>query len=494
FVASLYAKQTNGLCYLRIEDTDQERSIDNGKQIIIDGLSAFGLTFDEGVNGNGLYGPYIQSERINIYKTYVKDLVAQGLAYPCFCSPDELANIRKNQEINKDRIGYYGKFAKCKNLTYEEIDKKIKNHEPYVIRLKSPGNYTSKIECKDLIKGKITFPENDLDIVLLKSNGLPTYHFAHAIDDHLMHTTHVVRGEEWLSSLPVHYQLFKILHFKIPKYAHLSPLTKKDGDSVRKLSKRYDKEASINYYHKLGLPKEALLTYFCTLINANYELWYTQNNQNKPFIFEFSKMTTGGTLFDIDKLLSISKIYFSKMKACELYQDLLAYTNVYETDFYKILTDNEMYSINILNIERNVKKPRKDIALYSDVKNLFWYFYDEYFDIKENKYIDIDVSRFVKGFLNDYLSSCYDERDDKNTWYEKLKVFSQKYNYCPSVKDYQNNPSLFKGHIGDVCAMIRISLTSLFDSPDIYEIMQVMKKPRIEKRFKEFELFLKKAL
>ncbi|MDD3392143.1 MAG: glutamate--tRNA ligase family protein, partial [Bacilli bacterium] len=217
FVASLYAKQTNGVCYLRIEDTDQERSIDNGKQIIIDGLSAFGLSFNEGINNKGKYGPYIQSERINIYKTYVKDLVTKGLAYPCFCSPDELADIRKNQETNKDRIGYYGKFTKCRNLAYEEIERKIKNHVPYVIRLKSPGNYTSKIECKDLIKGKIIFPENDLDIVLLKSNGLPTYHFAHAIDDHLMHTTHVIRGEEWLSSLPVHYQLFKILHFKIPK-------------------------------------------------------------------------------------------------------------------------------------------------------------------------------------------------------------------------------------------------------------------------------------
>ena len=332
FIASKVPKETNGVFYLRIEDTDGKRSVENGVQGIIDDLNNFDIKIDEGVVSEteqiGKYGPYIQSERKEIYDTYAKHLVEEGLAYPCFCTQEEIDETRKMQELNKERIGIYGSYAKCRFLTNEERAEKIKNGVPYIIRLKSPGNFNKKIVLNDLVRGKIEFPENDMDIVLIKSDGLPLYHFAHVIDDHLMRTTHVLRGEEWISSTPVHLQLFQVLGFKTPKYAHLGVVMKIDEDGTRrKLSKRKDPEAAVSYYHQKGIPVEAVKLYLMTIANSNFEGWWDQNPTLgiDDFKFDFKKMSVSGSLFDLEKLLNISKSYISRLKASEVYEKALTY-------------------------------------------------------------------------------------------------------------------------------------------------------------------------
>ena len=355
FIASKVPKETNGVFYLRIEDTDGKRSVENGVQGIIDDLNNFDIKIDEGVVSEteqiGKYGPYIQSERKEIYDTYAKHLVEEGLAYPCFCTQEEIDETRKMQELNKERIGIYGSYAKCRFLTNEERAEKIKKGVPYIIRLKSPGNFNKKIVLNDLVRGKIEFPENDMDIVLIKSDGLPLYHFAHVIDDHLMRTTHVLRGEEWISSTPVHLQLFQVLGFKTPKYAHLGVVMKIDEDGTRrKLSKRKDPEAAVSYYHQKGIPVEAVKLYLMTIANSNFEGWWDQNPTLgiDDFKFDFKKMSVSGSLFDLEKLLNISKSYISRLKASEVYEKALTWAKEFDTEFATILEKYKDYSNGIL--------------------------------------------------------------------------------------------------------------------------------------------------
>ncbi len=490
FTASVIAKETDGVCYLRIEDTDTKRTVDNGIMNIINGLKEYGVTFDEGpiseTESVGNYGPYIQSERKEIYHAFIKELLLKDRAYVCFCTPDDLDNIRKEQESKKDRIGYYGKYAKCRNLSIDEVINRIKNGEDYIIRFKSLGNFDNKITCKDEIKGELTFPENDIDAVIMKSDGLPTYHFAHVVDDYLMHTTHVTRGDEWLSSLPLHYDLFKAFGFKIPKYAHIAPLAKIDSETggMRKLSKRKDPEASMSYYHELGIPYEAVRLYLATILNSSFEEWYlcNQDKDVDDFKFEFKKMSKSPALFDLEKLNNISKNYISKLKASKLYEDACIYLNQYDKEFYNIFTKDKEYSISILNIEREQKKPRKDIGAYSDIKNNTWYMYDELFNNFEYEWVNITNIEEIKLIVNTYFKEYYDINDDKETWFNKVKELCDKLGYASDMKRYKEYPSKYKGNVADVSTVIRVSVTSKKETPDLYEILRILGTERINNR------------
>lgn len=495
FIESKVPRETGGVFYLRIEDTDQKRSVENGIQGIIDDLANFDIKVDEGVisetEQKGNYGPYIQSERKEIYDTFAKWLIENDLAYPCFCSAEEIENIRKIQERSKQRIGYYGKFARCRHLTNEERAEKIKNGENYIIRLKSPGNFEHKVVLNDLVRGKIEFPENDLDIVLIKSDGLPLYHFAHLVDDHLMRTTHVLRGEEWVSSTPVHLQLFKIFGFKAPKYAHLGLVMKVDEDGTRrKLSKRKDPEAAVSYYHEKGIPVEAVKLYLMTIANSNFELWM-QANPTKgldDFKFDFKKMSASGSLFDIEKLINISRNYISRLKATEVYDNLLEWTKEFDQEFYDLLVKYKDFSIGIFNIEREQKKPRKDYSCYSDIKNQVWYMYDELFDNVNKKY-EFDVIKDIdeiKNILSLFIQKYYVQSDNESEWFEKLKDLSEELGYAREVKDYKENPEQYKGHVGDIAMVIRVALTSKAQTPNLYQMISLLGKDRLEKRISNF--------
>ena len=490
FTANVIAKETDGVCYLRIEDTDTKRTVDNGIMNIINGLKEYGVTFDEGpiseTESVGNYGPYIQSERKEIYHAFIKELLLKDRAYVCFCTPDDLDNIRKEQESKKDRIGYYGKYAKCRNLSIDEVINRIKNGEDYIIRFKSLGNFDNKITCKDEIKGELTFPENDIDAVIMKSDGLPTYHFAHIVDDYLMHTTHVTRGDEWLSSLPLHYDLFKAFGFKIPKYAHIAPLAKIDSETggMRKLSKRKDPEASMSYYHELGIPYEAVRLYLATILNSSFEEWYlcNQDKDVDDFKFEFKKMSKSPALFDLEKLNNISKNYISKLKASKLYEDACIYLNQYDKEFYNIFTKDKDYSISILNIEREQKKPRKDIGAYSDIKNNTWYMYDELFNNFEYEWVNITNIDEIKLIVNTYFKEYYDINDDKETWFNKVKELCDRLGYASDMKRYKEDPSKYKGNVADVSTVIRVFVTSKKETPDLYEILRILGTERINNR------------
>ena len=489
FIASKFAKQTNGVFYLRIEDTDQKREVENGVIGIIKDLKNYGISIDEGMTSEtewiGEYGPYIQSARKEIYQTFAKYLIENDLAYPCFCTAEEVEAIRKEQENLKDRTGYYGKWARDRYLSRDEVINKIKNGEKYVIRLKSPGKFENKVIYDDLVKGKLELPENDLDIVIIKGDGLPTYHFAHLVDDHLMRTTHVIRGDEWLSSVPIHLQLFNVLNFKTPKYAHISPLLKEENGNKRKLSKRKDPEAAMSYYHEKGIPTEAVLLYLCTVANSNFEMWYLQNKDKTvdDFKLEFKKISSSGSLFDVEKLINISRNYISLLKASEVYDKTLEYSKTYDLELYNLLTKYKDYSINVLNIEREQKKPRKDLAMFSDVKKQIWYMYDELFnDVTYNWDTIKDITE-IKKILNTYISKYYDESDDKDTWFNKIKELSYELGYAKEVKEYKENPDNYKGHVGDISMVLRVALTTKTMTPDLYFIMHLLGHDRIKERF-----------
>ncbi len=486
--------ETNGVFYLRIEDTDQKRSVENGIEGIVQDLKNFDIKIDEGAISEtesiGNYGPYIQSQRKEIYECYAKSLIERGLAYPCFCSAEDLEETRKIQELNKERIGYYGSFAKCRDLSNEERAKRIKNGEPYIIRLKSPGVYEKKVVFNDLVRGKIVFPENDLDVVLIKSDGLPIYHFAHAIDDHLMRTTHVLRGEEWLSSVPVHIQLFDLLGFKLPEYAHLGLVMKIDEETgqKRKLSKRKDKEAAVSYYHEQGIPVQAVKLYLMTIGNSNFEEWLNQNPDKdyNEFKFDFKKMSASGSLFDLEKLINISRNYISRLSAQEVYDNALKYYNEYDKEYYDLLVKYKDYAINMFNIERNQKKPRKDYASYSDIRKYTWYMFDELFDKEKNKEYEfqgITDKKEINSILSLYLEKYYHEDDDEQTWFERLKDLSEELGYAREVKDYKENPDNYKGHVGDISMVLRVALTTKAQTPNLYQIIKLFGKERMTKRF-----------
>lgn len=483
-IAKKIAQQTGGVFFVRIEDTDQKRKIENGNEEILNAYKDYDLYPDETV-GKGNYGPYVQSERKEIYQAYAKKLLEEGNAYPCFCSPEELSSIRENQTKAQERTGYYGKWAKCRNMPVDMAYEKIKNGDPYIIRLKSPGNPEKKIKIKDVIKGGVNMPENDQDIVIIKSDGLPTYHFAHAVDDHLMHTTLVTRSDEWLSSVPLHIQLFRILGFKVPKFAHTAPLEKTEDGARRKLSKRKDPEAAVSYYTEVGIPKEALKEYLMNIANSNFEIWRKQNpdkDMMKDFEFHLNKMGVSGALFDMVKLLDVAKGVISKFTAQEVYDFSYAWAEKFDPELKEML-DNKEYSLKVLGIERGNVKPRKDIAKWSDVKNIIYYMYPEKFaNNTEFEYQKISDENEIKKIVAEYVNNYFDINDDKQTWFNKMKDLAEKLGYAREVKEYKANPEMYKGHVGDISTVIRVTLTGRANTPDLYEIIEVLGEKEVKDR------------
>ncbi len=485
----LTAKATKGVSYLRIEDTDKKREIDDGVSAIINGFASFGIDFDEGVTGfneeKGDYGPYTQSQRAEIYQTVAKELVEKGLAYPCFCSAEELTAIREEQEKGDALIrGYFGKWARCRDLSFEEIEANIKSGKPYVLRFRSEGQEDKRIFFEDIIRGKIEMPENIIDEVLLKSDGIPTYHFAHACDDHFMRTTHVIRGEEWISSVPKHIALFKACGFRVPKYAHTPQVMKIDEDdgTKRKLSKRKDPEAAVSYFVEQGFPKESLIEYLLTLLNSNFEDWRRANPKEDAFKFPFNlkKMSPSGCLFDLVKLNDVSKNVISVMDAKTVYGYIAQWAEKYDEVFYKAFTADEKWSTEMVNIDRESPKPRKDIAKWSEVKEYYSYLFDEFyepqFELPENI-----AKEDAKAILEMY-KGAYDEADDKDEWFRKIKDMCEPLGFTPNVKEYKKNPDDFKGHVGDVSTVIRLALTSRRNTPDLCSIMKLLGKEKVLNR------------
>lgn len=487
------AEQTDGVFILRVEDTDQKREIENGVMQIVDGLKAFDVIPNEGVVSEteeiGEYGPYKQSERKDIYQAYAKSLIKQGLAYPCFCTPEELEEIRAKQEAAKIRPGYYGVWAKYRTLPIDEAVEKIKNGEHYIVRFKSQGREDRRIKHKDAIKGNIEFPENDQDIVIIKADGLPTYHFAHAVDDHLMRVTHVIRGDEWVSSLPLHLELFRALGFKPPKYAHTATIMKDDNGSKRKISKRKDPEAAVSYYHEQGIPSDAVVEYLLNIANSSFEPWRRANKDKdiKEFELQLNKMSVSGAVFDMVKLLDVSKNVISKYSAEKIYEETLKWASKYDEELAKLLSENKEYSIKVLNIERGKAKPRKDISKWSDVKEIIRYMYEEeYNKMDEYEFQKIEDKEEIKDIVKSYIENYFDISDDKDTWFNKMKDLSENKGYAREVKAYKQEPEKYKGHVGDISTVIRVVLTTKHNTPDLYEIMQVLGKENVVKRMKDF--------
>lgn len=490
-VAHKVAKQTNGVYFLRVEDTDQKREVENGVTNITKSLEDFGIVADEGMINDteevGAYGPYKQSVRKDIYQSYAKKLIEEGKAYPDFCTQEELNQIRADQEAAKERTGYYGKWAKYRNMPIDMAYEKIQNGDPYIIRMKSPGDIEKKIKVKDVIKGSIDMPENDVDEVIIKSDGLPTYHFAHAVDDHLMHTTHVIRSDEWLPSVPKHIQLFTVLGFKPPKYAHIAPIMKMDNGARRKISKRKDPEAAVSYYRELGIPKQTVKEYLLNIANSNFEMWRKQN-PDKPideFNLELNKMSVSGALFDMVKLQDVSKGVISHYTAEEVYDEALDWAKEFDPELEKMLSEDKEYTLKVLGIERGGVKPRKDIAQWSELKDIIIYMYDEGFakmDKSKFEYQAITDPAEIEKIVKTYFEKYYDESDDKETWFNKMKDLAEELGYAREVKEYKANPDAYKGHVGDISTVLRVTLTGKSRTPDLYEIMQVIGKERLLKR------------
>ena len=488
FVPEVFARQTNGVFILRIEDTDSKREIENGTELILSDLKDNDYKIDENPIDGGAYGPYIQTERKEIYRTFAKHLVAIGRAYPCFCTEEDLAHMREEEESRKERIGYYGKHAKCRNLTYEEVKAHLDKGDKFVIRLKSLGDFNKKLIFKDLIKGTIALPENDLDQVLLKSDGIPPYAFAHVVDDHLMRVTHVTRDDSYISSVPYHVELWNAFGFKLPKFAHLLPLCVKEGETVRKISKRKDPEAAVSFYHERGIPKEAIKMYFATLLNSNFEEWYLQNQDKsyRDFTFTFNKMSKSGPLFDLEKLLNISRNYISKLTKDEVYKNLLEWTGTYDKEFNNLLVKYEDYTKNVLNIEREQKKPRKDYSCYSDIKNKIFYMYDELYNPTSYEWGKIDDKNEIIKILKTYMEK-YFNITDKEAWFNNIKTLTDELGYCSNMKEYKENPDKYKGSVADISTVIRVALTTKSMTPDLYEIMKLLGKDRIKERITKIE-------
>ncbi len=485
----LTAQTTGGVSFLRIEDTDKKREVDDGVSAIIKGFEYFGVEFTEGVTGFGTekgdYGPYTQSQRAEIYQTIAKSLVAKGYAYPCFCTADELTALREKQEGDGALIkGYFGKYAKCRDMSFEEQERRINAGESYVIRLRSSGDENKRIAFEDVIKGKIEMPENIIDEVLLKSDGIPTYHFAHVCDDHLMRTTHVIRGEEWISSVPKHLELFRVCGYKLPKFAHTPQVLKIDEETgdKRKLSKRKDPEAAVGYFVEEGFPKESVLEYLLTLINSNFEDWRRANPREdiSKFPFNLKKMSISGCLFDLIKLNDVSKNVISVMSADQVYENVAAWSAEFDPQFNAIFTADPAFSTAVLNIDREGPKPRKDIAKWSEVKAFVSYFYNELYtaDVKFDEKLSADD---IKAILTTYLT-VYNPADDKDTWFAKIKEMCEPLGFTPNVKEYKKNPEAYKGHVGDVSGVIRMAVTSRSNTPDLCAIMQLLGKDEVTAR------------
>ena len=485
-ISERMAHQSGGVLFLRVEDTDAKREVPGAVEVLIDSLKHYNILFDEGAThtgDNGAYGPYRQRQRAAIYHVYAKKLVSEGQAYPCFATEEELAAMREKQEASKETTGYYGKYAIWRDRGIEEIKEQIAAGNPWVLRFRSTGSIENQFKFDDLVKGKLTITENDVDHVLLKSDGIPTYHFAHAVDDHLMRTTHVVRGDEWLPTLPFHIQLFKALGFKLPKYVHIGPLMKMDGNSKRKLSKRKDPELALTYYKAEGFPIKAVQEYLMTVLNSNFEDWRRANPDAPVDSFKFSpkKLNPAGSLFDYAKLTDVSKNVISRMSAEEVYTLLLEWAKEFDADFAAKLEADPAFATAILAIGRGGKKPRKDLAVWKDAKDYMGFFFDEYlekpvFDEKFDKAVVIDaLNRFLEKF---------DIADDSAVWFEKVKEITNDMGFTTDMKAYKADPSAFPGTVADISTFIRQAVTGKTNSPDLYTVMQILGYDRTVSRIK----------
>ncbi len=486
-VNRITATSSGGVFFTRIEDTDKKREVEGGIEDIIDGLWRFGITIDEGfISGSeqkGDYGPYQQSKRAEIYQTYVKDLIKKGLAYPCFCTAEDLEAVRKVQEENKIRTGYHGEYAKHRDITYEEAKALIDEGKPFVVRLRSPGSEENRITFEDTIKGKIEMPENDEDFVLLKSDGIPTYHFAHAIDDHLMHTTHVLRGDEWISSVPKHIQLFKLLGFKVPKFGHVSPIMKLDNGAKRKISKRKDPEAAVHFFAEQGYESICVIEYLMTIAASDFEDWRRANPDAdyRTFKFNLKKMSVSGALFDENKLNDVSKSKIAAMKSDEVYEKLTAWAKEFDGEFYELLVRDPDFTKAMFAIDRDdAKKPRKDLAKWSEAKEYFAFFFNEYYTPCHTIPENIDAAD-AKAFLAEY-KNVYDAADDRQAWFDKIKAVAPKLGFAAETKEYKANPDAYKGSAGDLSTILRIAITGRTNTPDLCSIMVVLGKDECFKR------------
>lgn len=488
------ATQSGGVFYLRIEDTDQKREVPGAIDETINTMHMFGLDFTEGMTGDntfkGEYGPYRQSQRAEIYKTFAKDLIKKGLAYPCFCTPEDLEALREKQTADKLTTGYYGEFASCRNLSPEAALERINAGEKYIIRLKSPGNFEKRVEFHDLVKGDISFPESNQDIVIIKSDGLPTYHFAHAIDDALMGTTTVIRGEEWLSSLPIHVQLFEVLGFDRPEYAHTPTIMKLDGGSKRKLSKRKDPESAVSYYNEVGYPMISVIEYLLNIINSSFEEWREENPtvDYHEFKVALDKMSKSGALFDIVKLADVSKNVICRLKAEDVYNYYINWAKEYDKEMYELVSSNEAIAKEIFNIDKEGPKPRKDFAKWSDVREKIFFFFDKLFACDEMEAIEfpknMDMAE-AKRIIEAY-AKAYNFNTDKDTWFEELKAVAIELGYTADRKAFKKNPEEFKGMVSDVAGCIRTAITHRSNTPDLYTIMQIMGEEKVRDRFNKF--------
>lgn len=486
FIPETFAHQSGGVYLLRIEDTDLKRTIQDGTKHILQDFSEFKLVVDENPIDGGNYGPYKQRDRLNIYHTVAKYLVSIGRAYPCFCTEEELTEMRTHQEEIKDRIGYYGHYAKCRNLSLEEVKQHLANGDEWVIRLKSNGDFNKKFIFNDCVKGKLELPENDMDQVILKSDGVPPYAFAHVCDDHYMRVNLVTRDDSYISSVPFHVELWDACGFEKPNFAHILPINKKEGEKIRKISKRKDPEAAVSFYHERGIPVEAIKLYFATLLNSNFEEWFMANptKSYRDFKFTYDKMSTSGSLFDLEKLINISKNYISRLSATQVFEELNAWSNTYDKEFNELINKYKDYTINVLNIEREVERPRKDIESFSAVKREIGYMYDELFFNEEKTFERKDF--YSKELLEYYIDNVYDETDDKQTWFNKIKEMCPKFGFASETKEYKKNPENYKGSVAHACEVIRVSVTNRTMTPDLYEILKLLGKDRIKERISKF--------
>lgn len=477
FTSERLSHQSGGVLFLRIEDTDAKREVPGAVEILIDALRHYHITFDEGasVEGDiGDYGPYRQRRRAEIYHIYAKQLVSQGMAYPCFCTEEELAEMRRKQEAEKLNFGYYGPFALWRDRPLEEIEAQLIAGTPWVLRFRSEGSIENKIKFTDLIKGNLELTENDIDHVLLKSDGIPTYHFAHAVDDHLMRTTLVVRGDEWLPSLPFHVQLFRALGFKLPKYAHIGTLQKMDGTAKRKLSKRKDPELSLAYYREQGYPTEAVSEYLMTILNSNFEDWRRANPDAPLNDFRFSakKMNPAGSLFDLDKLRDVSKNVIARMNAAAVFAHVLDWALEFDPAFAAALSRDPAFSTAIFAIGRGGKKPRKDLAVWAEAKGYMGFFFDEYFsmeDAVDGKFSKTDIRVALQAF-----AANYNPDDGQNVWFDKIKTIADTMGYAADMKAYRAEPEKYRGSVADISMFLRIAVTGKINSPDMYEVMRIL--------------------
>lgn len=484
------AHRSGGVCFLRIEDTDDKREVEGAVPALLSALHYFGIDFDEGVGAHGAtgaYGPYYQSARKDIYQCYVKHLVAQGKAYPCFMSEEEIADIRASQEQNKENPGIYGAYAKHRDLSFDDVVSRIGEGEEFVIRLRSEGDEQRYFTVTDAIRGELSMPENVQDVVILKKTGLPTYHFAHVVDDHLMRTTHVVRGEEWMASLPIHVQLFEALGWELPVYCHNTVLMKIDEESgqKRKLSKRRDPELSLEYYQQEGYVPEAVREYLMTILNSDYEEWRTANPDEPLESFDFSaeKMGSSGTLFDLDKLNDVSKNVLARMTARDILSFMLQWAAEYQPALCSLLTANEDKLVRIFDIDRDGPKPRKDLVYGRQIFEFISYFFDDHFMIRDD-FPEECSPKDCKEILRRYLAG-YDPGDDNSAWFGKIRTLADELGYAVKPKDHKKNPELYKGHVGHVSNVIRIALTGRSASPDLWTIQQIMGADAVKRRIAE---------